>query len=239
LGGLNAVAVGQKRTYADDLPHTRKHHEHTPNTNPEAQKANSQIAAKLRQMCGSRRHFVNGAGDIRQYILHLPHPASAGHSHALTMKVLRIILLTATCLSGLTGCRQDPGKGKAQLEYDSGGNLVRIVERSGNQRHGQTTEYYLGGNVKAQLSYRQGQLHGRSLWYDERGRLKEIQHYAEGKLNGRDSVFETDGRLISSTEYDHGQQHGTLYKYDASGKVRFTARYVRDSLTEVEGVILQ
>jgi uncharacterized protein YkuJ len=183
--------------------------------------------------------FVNEAGDIRQYILHLPHPATAGHTYALTMNVFSNILLSAVCLSALSGCRHDAGKGKAQSEYDSGGNLVRIVERSGNQRHGQTTEYYLGGNVKAQLSYRQGQLQGRCLWYDERGRLKEIQHYADGKQHGRDSIFETDGRLISSTEYSHGQQHGTLYKYDASGKVRFTARYERDSLTAVEGVILR
>jgi len=150
-----------------------------------------------------------------------------------TNKKLFALLLVLTF--SLFQCKQ-----KVQLEiiHFPDGQISRTIETVNKKKHGIMTDYYFGGNVKSIRTFKDDLQHGRSSYYFAQGQLKEVQNYENGMLQDADSIWNEIGQLTTVTYYKNGLKNGKFLKFDSTGKVKFSAVYSMDSLTEVNGLIL-
>lgn len=135
----------------------------------------------------------------------------------------------------LVQCKQ-----KVQLEiiHFPDGQISRTIETVNKKKHGIMTDYYFGGNIKSIRTFKDDLQHGKSSYYFAQGQLKEVQYYENGMLQDADSIWNEIGQLTTVTHYKNGLKNGKFLKFDSTGKVKFSAVYSMDSLTEVNGLIL-
>lgn len=100
------------------------------------------------------------------------------------------------------------------------------------------TDYFSNGNIKSIRNFANDHQEGRSIYFYNTGTLKEVQYYSEGLQIDADSIWDENGKLTTVMHFQNGLKHGKLLKFDSLGQIKFSAAYERDSLVEVNGVIL-
>lgn len=101
------------------------------------------------------------------------------------------------------------------------------------------TDYYPTGQRMAERLFHLDKQHGKTLVYYPSGALKEVQYYDQGLQCLGDTVWYENGSIQFSVQFKSNLKDGFMRKWNTDGKLIFEARYVNDSLAEVNGRMLE
>ncbi|MBK8517512.1 MAG: hypothetical protein IPL55_14850 [Saprospiraceae bacterium] len=115
------------------------------------------------------------------------------------------------------------------------GQTSRTYTRINGKIEGKMTDYYPSGAIKAERYFKNDQQDSKTTIYYENGSFKEVQYYAMGLKNGGDTLFYESGKLQYVSEFKDEKKNGYLRKWGESGTLIYEAKFIMDSLIEVEG----
>jgi hypothetical protein len=95
------------------------------------------------------------------------------------------------------------------------------------------------GQRMAERLFHLDKQHGKTLVYYPSGALKEVQYYDQGLQCLGDTVWYENGSIQFSVHFKSNLKDGFMRKWNTDGKLIFEARYVIDSLAEVNGRMLE
>ncbi len=151
----------------------------------------------------------------------------------------RYLLLTAVLFgfAGWNACQHAQAGVKPQTHTEMYGNgaVSRRYEEINGKKEGKMVDYFPNGALKAERWFEHDLQTGRTVIYHPGGQIREIQYFTNGKKEGGDTLFYENGRIEFVVAYKQEKKNGYLQKWALDGTLIFEARYVLDSLVEVNG----
>ena len=101
------------------------------------------------------------------------------------------------------------------------------------------TDYYPTGQRMTERMFHLDKQHGKTIVYYPSGPVKEVQYYDTGLQCQGDTVWYENGTVQFSVQFSNNLKDGYMKKWNTEGKLIFEARYIKDSLAEVNGRMLE
>ncbi len=113
-----------------------------------------------------------------------------------------ILLPVLFCFLMLTGCSLlGLKKTTVVTSYYRTKEILAVIHRKGDMRHGSAVKYYKNGNVMEEAAYKENKKDGVNNSYFENGNIKLEKVYSQGILVSL-REYDKDGNLIKEETYE-------------------------------------